>query len=131
MDKETVSVKPAYHFSLQTDRNWIASIPVYCYRYILMGIDTYSVPFSLCCLWKDARCGRDLCQASCGIPWSGWPGWMLSCRSRKPYAAAPASTQSPCTPRRGPRLQLPTSCACGNPRCAGTSWPVCGLWSGW
>lgn len=96
-----------------------------------MRIDTYSAPFSLCCLWEDARCGRDLCQVSCGNPCSGWPCWMLLCRSRKPYAAVPASTRSPCTPQRGLRLQLPTSCACGSPRCAGTSWPVCGLLSGW
>lgn len=93
--------------------------------------DTYSVPSSLCCLWEDARCGWDLCQVSCGIPCSGWPCWMLSCRSRTPYAAAPASTRSPCTPRRGPGPQLPTSCACGSPHCAGASWPVCGLRSGW
>lgn len=96
-----------------------------------MRIDTHSVPFSLCCLWEDARCGRDLCQVSCGNPCSGWPCWMLLCRSRKPYAAAPASTRSPCTPQRGLSLQLPTSCACGDPRCAGTWWPVCGLSSGW
>lgn len=55
----------------------------------------------------------------------------MLCRSRKPYAGALASRRSPCTPQRSPRLQLPTSCSCGVPHCAGTSRPACGLWSGW
>lgn len=99
---------------------------------MLMRINTYSVPFSLCCLLEDARCERDLCQVSCGIPGSGWPCWMLMlCHSRTPYAVALALKRSPCTPQMGLRLQLPTSCSCGNPRCAETSWLVFGLLNRW
>lgn len=99
---------------------------------MLMRINTYSVPFSLCCLLEDARCERDLCQVSCGIPGSGWPCWMLMlCHSRTPYAVALALKRSPCTPQMGPRLQLPTSCSCGTPRCAETAWLVFGLLNRW
>lgn len=91
------------------------------------GTDTHSVPSSLCCWWEHGHCGgRDPCQVSCVIPCPVWPCWMLMwCRSRRPYAVAPALKRSPCTPPRGPRQQLPTSCSCET----ATSWRVRGLLS--
>lgn len=91
------------------------------------GTGTHSVLSSLCCWWEHGRCGgRDPCQASCVIPCPVWPCWMLMwCRSRRPYAVAPALKRSPCTPPRGPRQQLPTSCSCET----ATSWRVRGLLS--
>lgn len=91
------------------------------------GTDTHSDPSSLYCWWECGRCGgRDPCQASCVILCPLWPCRMLMwCRSRRPYAVAPASKRSPCTPPRGLRRQLPTSCSCET----ATSWRVRGLLS--